>query len=76
MKVVPVTVGSDRLSMIPSLDSHASTIISESSDSITDGPNSTVQIRVAEEPYTIELIGSLVMDKETSVGTKLKEKQY
>ena len=50
VKVVPVTVGPDRLSIVPSLNSCADTISNESSDSITDEPNSTVQVTMTEDP--------------------------
>ena len=50
VKVVPVTVGAVRASMVPSLDSCAATIINERSDSTTAGPNSTVQVRVTSVP--------------------------
>ena len=59
MKVVPATVGPVRVSGVPSLDSCASTISTERSDSTTDGLNSTVQVRVTSDPLRIGLVGSL-----------------
>ena len=55
LRVVPVSVGSVRVSGVPSLDNCASTISNESSDSITAGPNSTVQITVIEDPMLTKL---------------------
>ena len=62
MKVVPVTAGPDRASGVPSLDSFASTISNERSDSTIAGSNSTVQMRVTSDPSVwIGPTGSLFM---------------
>ena len=70
MKVVPLTV-LDRLSIVPfGWVSCVDTINSESSDSITDGPNSTTQLTVTEEVTLIGLDGVLVTVTESGVGTR------
>ena len=70
MKVVPATVGPVRVSGVPSLDSCASTISTERSESTTDGLNSTVQVRVTVDPVLTELVWSLVIITEAGVGTE------
>ena len=74
MKVVPVTVGPVRASGVPSLDSCASTISKERSDSIIAGPNSTVQDTVTVDPTSwMVLTGILMMVIEDGAGTKQKK---
>jgi hypothetical protein len=69
--VVPLVVGSVRVSGVPSLYSRASTISNESSDSITEGPNSTAQFTVTVEIITLTgLDGVLVTDTEAMEGTE------
>ena len=69
--MVPVTVGPGRVSGVPSLESCASTISSETSDSITDGPTSTTQFTVTEEAISLTgLDGVLVTDTEAVEGTE------
>ena len=71
MKVVPDTVGPVRVSGAPSLESCAETISSESSDSITDGPNSTTQFTATVEVISLTgLDGVLMTDTEAMEGTK------
>ena len=60
MKVVPVTVGPDRASRVPSLDSCASTISNERSDCETPSTISTVQVTVTLVPSRTGVRGSLV----------------
>ena len=64
MKVVPVTVGPVRTSMVPSLDSFVASVINERSDSTTAGPNSTVQVRVTSVPmiWTVLLLVKVTDD--------------
>ena len=70
MKVVPVTVGPVRFSGVPSLNSCASTNSNESSDSITAGPNSAVQVTEMWDPIErIVPLGSFVIVTEDGVGT-------
>ena len=65
------TVGPVSVSGVPSLESCVSTISSESSDSITDGPNSTTQFTVTVEVTSwTGLGGALVTDTETVEGTE------
>ena len=59
MKVLPATVGPVKVSGVPSLDSCASTISTERSDSTTDGPNSIVQVTVTSVPLRMGLAGLL-----------------
>ena len=71
MKVVPLVV-LERLSIVPfGWVSCANTISSESSDSITDEPNSTTQFTVTEEIMSLTgLDGVLVTDTESGGGTE------
>ena len=73
MKVVPATVGPVRVSGVPSLDSCASTISSERSDSTTAGLNSTMQVRVTVVPALTGLAWSLVIVTEAWGGTEERE---
>ena len=68
VKVVLVTAGPDRLSGIPSLTSCADTISNESSDSITAGSNSTVQVTVTEDPL-LTVLSLLVTVTDCGAGT-------
>ena len=71
MKVVPDTIGPLRASGAPSLESCASTISSEKSDSITDGSNSTTQFTVIVDTIALTgLDGVLVTDTEAAEGTE------
>ena len=70
MKVVPVTVRPVIVSGVPSLDSCASTVSNERSDSTIAGSNSTVQMRVTSDPSGwIGLTGSLEILTESGVDT-------
>ena len=73
MNVVPVTVRLDRFPMLPSLNSCADTISNDSSDSITAGPNSTVQVTVIAEPLRIILPLLLVTVTDRGSGTAKKK---
>ena len=67
---VSVVVGGARLSMVPSLDSCASTISKEGrSDSITEGLNSTTQFTVTVEPLRIISLPVLVETVTDKGGT-------
>ena len=71
MKVVPDTIGPLRARGAPSLESRASTISSERSDSITDGSNSTTQLTVIVDTIALTgLDGVLVTDTEAAEGTE------
>ena len=71
MKVVPDTIGPLKASGAPSLESRASTISSERSDSITDGSNSTTQLTVIVDTIALTgLDGVLVTDTEAAEGTE------
>ena len=71
MKVVPATVGPVKVSGVPSLDSCASTISTERSDSTTDGPNSTAQVRLTSDPTGQMGFGLLLVRfTEIEVGTR------
>ena len=76
MKVVPDTVGLDRLSMAPlGVDSLASTITIESSDSkFAKLFSSTVHVTVTVDISLTGLDGLLVMD--TNVGGVTDERKY
>ena len=69
MKVVPDTIGSVRVSGAPSLDSCADTISSESSDFITEGPNSITHLRTTSDPLRIIPPLLLVIATDCGSGT-------
>lgn len=64
-----VIVGRVSAIVLPSLDSCASTINNERSDSTTAGPRSTAQVRVTADPTMIGLTGSLLRVTEDGCGT-------
>ena len=76
MKVVPLIV-LERLSIVPfGWVSCADTISSESSDSITEGPNSITQFTVTVDVTYTGLEGVLVTDTEAVEGTKGRREDY
>ena len=68
LKVVPVTIGPARVSGVPSLDSCASTISNESSESNIAESNSTVQVTVIEDPLET-MLSLLVTATDCGSGT-------
>ena len=76
LKVVPVTVGPVRFSGVPFLDSCANTVSNESSDSITAGPNSTVQVTVTVDTQRTMVSGLLVTVTDCGSGTVELECEY
>ena len=69
VKFVPVTVGPVRLCIVPlGLKSCADTISNGSSDSITDKPNSTVQVTMTEDPL-LTILSLLVTVTDCGAGT-------
>ena len=73
---MPVTVGPLRASGVPSLESCADTISSDTSDSTIAEFNSTVQITVTEDAILIGLDGILVTDTEAMDGTEKHRSLY
>ena len=79
MKVVPDTVGPvrDSVNRVSSLDSCVSTISSETSDSITNGPNSITQFTVTEEVTSLTGLGGLLVTDTVAVeGTEGRREDH
>ena len=71
------TVGPVSVSGVPSLESCVSTISSERSDSITDGPTSTTQFTVTVEVTSLTGLGGvLVTDTEAVEGTEGRKEHH